>query len=334
MAQRFLKIILPKIYGKTAMEMLSGKPGLSYWQEESSGGNFVIGSLMDSSHTEEVMDMLETRFSGTDGFKMILFPVEASVPRFEKKIKPEEEIPEKPAVKPRLRVGREELYSDILDNSKLSGVYIAMVVLSTVVAAVGLLRNNAAVIIGAMVIAPFLGPNVAFALSSNLADGRLGANAARTLLTGVLIAFALSMAMGFGLETDPSGHELALRASIHFSDIIIALAAGSAGVLAFTTGISSAIIGVMVAAALLPPLTACGLLFGSGHFNLAFSAFLLFTINIICINLAGVATLLVQGITPRSWWEAGRAKKATRNALIIWTAILMLLSAILYFWQF
>ena len=333
MAKRFLKIILPAALGQTAMEMLSTKQRLNYWQEEASGGNVVIGALMDSSHTEDIMDMLEVRFTTTDGFKMILFPVEASVPRFEKKPEPEGELSPEPQTKSRMRISREELYSDISDSTKLSWVYIAMVLLSTVVAAMGLLQNNAAVIIGAMVIAPFLGPNVAFALSTNLADAKLGANAAKTLLAGVLIAFSLSAAMGFGITADTTGHEIALRSKIYFSDIIIALAAGSAGVLAFTTGISSAVIGVMVAAALLPPLAACGLFFGSGHFDLAFSAFLLFSINIICINLAGVATLLIQGITPRSWWKAGKAKIATRNALIIWTVILMALTGVLYLWR-
>ncbi|GEM_PF-860880 len=75
-------------------------------------------------------------------------------------------------------------------------------------------------------------------------------------------------------------------------DIAIALASGSAGVLAFTTRASSILIGVMVAVALLPPLVAFGLLLGAGHELLAFGALLLLFVNIICINLAGVVTFL------------------------------------------
>jgi uncharacterized hydrophobic protein (TIGR00341 family) len=336
MAQRFLKIILPPESGHAAMEILEGKSDLDYWQEESSNRNFVIGALMDSSKTEEIMDILETRFTPIEKFKMILFPVEASVPRNAKKETPTdiEQNNSELKGKSKLRISREELYSHVSDDATLSGVYVSMVILSTVVAAVGLLRNNAAVIIGAMVIAPLLGPNVAFALSTNLADLKLGLNSVKTLTTGILIAFFLSAVMGYGLATDTNIHEISLRTQIHLSDIILALSSGCAGILAFTTGMSSAVIGVMVAAALLPPLVVSGLLFGDGQFGLSFSAFLLFSINIICINLAGVATLFFQGITPRSWWEAGKAKKATRNALIIWTIILIILTGILFLWQF
>ena len=66
-----------------------------------------------------------------------------------------------------------------------------------------------------------------------------------------------------------------MRTRANLSDIILALASGCAGVLAFTTGASSAIIGVMVAVALLPPLTVCSLLLGTGQFSEAIGAFLL-----------------------------------------------------------
>ncbi len=52
-------------------------------------------------------------------------------------------------------------------------------------------------------------------------------------------------------------------------------------------------------------------------------------INLICVNLAGVVTFLIQGIRPLSWWEAAKAKKATRVALITWVFLLVALVAML-----
>lgn len=96
---------------------------------------------------------------------------------------------------------------------------------------------------------------------------------------------------------------------------------------------SAAVIGVMVAVALLPPLVTAGLLVGSFQWTPAFYAFLLLFTNIICVNLAGVATFLFQGVRPRTWFETSRAKRANKIALTIWVSLLMVLSLIIYYSQ-
>jgi len=335
MPQRVIKIILPETHGKQVITLLKSFENLIFWQEESSDGNFVASALTDSGRSESIMDLFEQKFVSLEGFKMILFPVEASIPRMDA---PDEDAPatsekNKNGQKIPLRISREELYSDIVDSTKLSKIFVLMVILSTVVAAIGLLKNNVAVIIGAMVIAPFLGPNVALALSTNLADKKLGLNALKTLISGFIMVLILSTCMGVLFETDPTSPEIVSRTAANLSDIILALASGCAGVIAFTTGASSAVIGVMVAVAILPPLTVCGLLIGMGELPGAAGAFLLFITNIICINLAGVLTFLVQGISPRVWWEADKAKKATRKALALWSTILAVLAVIIFLWQ-
>jgi hypothetical protein len=106
---------------------------------------------------------LDKRFAKSAGFPLILLPVAASVPRVEE---PEEKKKEpEPQPEPEIagRISRAELYAQITDTSKLSLAYVVMVVLSAMVAAIGLLNNNTAVVIGAMVIAPLLGPNIALA---------------------------------------------------------------------------------------------------------------------------------------------------------------------------
>ena len=335
MAQRLLKIILPESHGAIALEILAEQGITDYWQEESLGENHVVSVLVDSGQSEPLMDRFEKAFSTIPGFRLILIPVEAAVPRGEKTADGSAGVGDvaNPVPVETTRISRAELYEDIVDSTRLSGFYIAMVLLSTVVAAIGLLKNNVAVIIGAMVIAPFLGPNVALALSTCLADYELGKNALKTLVAGVAIAFSLAVVVGLFLAVDPYIGEIASRTRASMSDIVLAMASGAAGVLAFTTGVSATLIGVMVAVALLPPLTVSGLLLGAGYFHGAFFAFLLFMTNIICINLSGIITFLVRGISPRSWWEADRAKKYTRKALFTWTVTLCLLTAVILLWQ-
>ena len=80
-----------------------------------------------------------------------------------------------------------------------------------------------------------------------------------------------------------------------------------------------------VAVALLPPLVTFGLLLGGGHLTLAMGALALLMANLICLNLAGVTTFLVQGIHPATWWEKERAAKATRIAIGLWVTLLVVL---------
>ncbi len=332
MPERVIKVILPPEHAKDAMEILDSQPNLTYWQEELSKKNFIASMLLDSTQSESIMDLFEKKFSKVTGFKLILFPVEASLPRPKEEKNPPTVVDEKKE-KTKFRISREELYSDIVESSKLNNVFILMTILSTVVVAIGLLKDNVAVIIGAMVIAPFLGPNVALALSSVLAEKKLGSDAMKALVAGGLIVVALAVSMGLLIDVDPGMTEISSRTTTSYSDIILALASGAAGVLAFTTGASAAVIGVMVAVALLPPLTVFGLLLGAGQYELALGALLLFITNIICVNLAGIATFLFQGVSPRTWYATGKAKKATRRSLVLWIITLALLATIIFIWS-
>jgi uncharacterized hydrophobic protein (TIGR00341 family) len=201
-----------------------------------------------------------------------------------------------------------------------------MVIMSAVVAT-GMIRDNVAVIIGAMVIAPLLGPNVALSLATTLGDGKLAQRAALVNLWGLGTAVVFSIIVGYVLsfQTNLLSTEVFARTQVNLSDIGLALASGIAGALSFTTGAPAAVIGVMVAVALMPPLVALGMLLGAGLWAYAYGALLLLITNIICINLAGVGTFLVQGFRPTTWHAVERAKRATMTAVGIWLALLMVL---------
>lgn len=331
--QRLIKIILPEQHRKEALGILEERDGIRFWQEEAADGQAVISVLTDIGNSESIMDLFERRFSASKDFTIVLLPVQASLPRMEDededtKRRDESSDEQEPKLH---RISREEMYAELVGNAKGDGTFLLMVALSTLVAGIGLLRNSGPLIIGAMVLAPFLGPNVAAALSSTLADGKLGRSAGKTLFIGVLISLGMSVIMGVIFRPDPSSYEIVTRTKVGIPDIIVALAAGCAGVLAFTTGISSALIGVMVAVALLPPIVTTGLLLGADMPTMALRAFVLFGTNIICINLAGVLTFVLKGIGPRTFWEKEKARKSSIVAVIIWSVTLLGLAILLTF---
>jgi uncharacterized hydrophobic protein (TIGR00341 family) len=333
MALRIIEVKIPQEEKEKITELLNNDSIIESWTDQVMDNYILVRILLQAEDTESLLDNLEKKFSFTEKFRAILFPVEATIPRIVL-AKPEEaeviEIDEKNEAKQTpLRISREELYSQISDGTKLTNVFIALVVLSSIVAAIGLVKDNVAVVIGAMVIAPLLGPNVALALATTLGDFELGKRALKANITGVSIALLLAFVLGIILQVNLTSGELESRTYVGLSDIALAIASGAAGALAFSSGVSASLIGVMVAVALLPPLMTFGLLLGSGYYDESFGAFLLLVTNLICINLAGVVTFIVQGIRPRKWWEAKKAKKASRYAIAIWTILLMLLISVI-----
>jgi uncharacterized hydrophobic protein (TIGR00341 family) len=298
---------------------------------ESAHGPGLVRILLDAQHAEAASDVLVRLFGARVVFRLTLLPVEATIPVIVAPPKPDpvEAAEAEPAKKSPQRISREELYEDIAQASKVNGVYATMVALSTVVAAVGLIRGDVAIIIGAMVIAPLLGPNIGLSLAATLGDPDLAQRSIRAIGIGVAIAVAMSFLLGVVIPVDPTTPEIATRTNADMGDIALALASGAAGALAFTSGVPSVVVGVMVAVALLPPLVTAGLMAGGGHWGAMSGALLLLLTNVTCVNLAAVGTFLIQKVRPRTWWEANRAKKATLRATVAWIAMLLVLLALM-----
>jgi len=322
MPLRLMEVVLPEQHLQKVEELLREEALAGIWFNRISEQQTLIKILASAEETEHLMDLLDQHFSHEPWFRLILLPVAATLPRVEE---PEEKKPEDEQKKQE-RISREEMYESVKDMAKLTRVYLGMTALSTVVAAVGLINDSVAVIIGAMVIAPLLGPIIAQAMGTTLGDFALVRLALRTNLAGLGLALALSVLLGLTLEVSPSGPELAARIGIGLGDIAVALASGGAGALAFTAGAPTVLVGVMVAVALLPPLATLGLLLGSGYLLPALGAGLLLVTNIICVNLAGVVVFWIQGVRPTSWWEEQRAKKATRLSIAVCAGLVLLLA--------
>ncbi len=328
MALRLIESIIPTASLSVYDQMPESGKVIDRWDDTINDDKTLVRMLVDAPDVEQLLDGLVERFSGVEGFRVMLLPVEATLPRIKE---PEKNEPGEKEEKSPQRINREEIFNSVSESAKVSYVFIAQVVLATLVAAVGLMRNDTAILIGAMVIAPLLGPNMALCLATTLGDVELIRKSLRANVVGLLVALLASVTIGWLFPVSLEQEAIAARTHVSAGDIILALASGCAGVLAFSTGAPSALIGVMVAVALLPPFAVFGLLLAAGRFDAASGALLLVSANVICVNLAGTLTFLSLGLRPQSWWEAERARAATRVAIAIWVVLLAMLAMLIYF---
>ncbi len=277
--------------------------------------------LVANDQVQKVLDASQNVLGAQPSARVLVIPVEATLPL------PTEEESRKENSAAAIR---EALYSEVAKNAQLNLNFVVLVVLSTIVAAIGLIESNVAVIIGAMVIAPLLGPNLALGLGTALGDLNLMRRALLVTTVGVGMAIALSVAIGLIWPFPLTSPELLARTDAGLDSVALALASGAAAALSVTSGLSSVLVGVMVAVALLPPAAALGLMLGHGQVELAVGATLLLAINLVCVNLASKLVFLVKGIRPRTWWEKEKAKRAMAAYLIVWVLTLAILLFALY----
>jgi len=314
--------------------------------------------LIDVRHQQNLMDALQRSVQNNDDWRIMLIPVEATLPKpvDQNEEKKKEHIEEEKRKGDNSLLGqakssistwfkfinfksilqgsvtREELHSDMEAGGKLTFDFLVLVFLSSIVAGIGLIQNDVAIIIGAMVIAPLLGPNLALSFGAALGDKELFSKAIITNVVGIGFTLIISALAGVFIPeaTVTGSEELMSRTNVSYASIALALAAGGAAVLSLTTGVSSALVGVMVAVALMPPAVALGLTIGNAQWNLALGTTLLLATNIVCINLAALTVFRLKGIKPRTWYEEKNAKKASRINLIFWFGMLVVLAILIW----
>ena len=284
-------------------------------------GMQAIRLLVTDDKLQSVLDALQTLLGGQSSARIIVLPVEVTLPEPSEEERKEEDS---------AMAVREALYAGVEKNARLELNFIVLVFLSTIVAAIGLIENNVAVVIGAMVIAPLLGPNLAFGLGTALGDVALMRQAALTTTAGIALAVVLAVAISLFYPFDVAAPEIASRTVVGLDSAALALASGAAAALSLTTGLSSVLVGVMVAVALLPPAVTLGLMLGYGDFNLAMGAGLLLAINLVCVNLSCKLVFLLKGIRPRTWVEKERARRAMVIYILGWVVTLALLMLFIY----
>ncbi len=314
--------------------LLQDIPILGFWTDKLPDGRLNIRLLLNAGDVDKVIEVFQSFFSNDEYYRIIVLPVDATIPRPENEKNEKEEEPEDKEGKENDqsdRIGIEELYQKIRPQALLSQRFVALVIISSIVAAIGLLKDDVAVIIGSMVIAPLLGPFVGLSLASVLGDMELVKRSLPAIVVGALTALAIGMLAGYLAPPQIAfSHQVLSRSNVDFLIILLAITSGAAGAYSLTQDMPETLVGVMMAVSVLPPLVASGIMLSKMMTIQASAAFLLFLINAVCINLSGVVTFAANGIRPMRIWEAKKAKKAFIVSLIILVVSLILLSAAIF----
>ncbi len=187
--------------------------------------------------------------------------------------------------------------------------YFVLIVLSCVIAALGLLSDSAAVVIGAMLVAPLMSPIMAFSLGLVQGDLRLIRFSIESIIKGVALAVIIAAFMGLLSPFKTATGEMLARGQPTLLDMAVALVSGMAGAYALARkDVSAALPGVSIAAALMPPLATVGLGLSMGNAWVAGGAFLLFLANIAAISLAAGVGFPLLGIRPQTWGPESRRR--------------------------
>ncbi len=192
-----------------------------------------------------------------------------------------------------------EVREDLIDDAHPGQDYFILIVLSSIMATLGLLLNSPAVVIGAMLVAPLMSPILGFSLGIVLGEVRLVRTSFESVFKGVMATIIVSILVGLLSPLKEMTPEILARTQPTLLDLFVALASGMAGAYALSRKeVSAALPGVAIAAALAPPLSVVGLGLANGNMQVASGALLLFVTNLITISLAGVIIFTLLGIHP------------------------------------
>ncbi len=322
MALRLLEAQVPEDVCEEAERALAEVGAETVWKEPGGPLGTQVIAVLGAGRTGAAIDLLHERLANSAGFRVLVLPLDAVAPRPVASASAAGRAQAESAE----AVSREEVYASVSAGARFSPTFLALTVLSATVAAIGLSTNNTAAVIGAMVVAPLLGPNIGVALAFTLGDFVLLREAAKSAALGLVAAYGTALLMGVGVEVRLDIPEIASRTGFGYGDLLLALAAGAAGTLAYTTGAPAYLVGVMVAVALLPPTVASGLLLGEGLVREALGGLLLVAANVTALTLAAMLTFLWKGIRPRAWWREDQARESARRGIAVFVALFALLT--------
>ncbi|MBP1986316.1 TIGR00341 family protein [Halolamina salifodinae] len=238
------------------------------------------------------------------------------------------------------RIARDELTARAADLAPDWVPFLMMTAISAVVATAGLLLDSPAVVVGSMVIAPLIGPAMATSVGSVVDDHEMFVRGIKLQTMGALLA-VMSAAAFAGLlrygNIIPLGTnevlavgEVRERLSPGVPSLVVALAAGIAGALSLSSGVSSALVGVMIAAALVPPTAVVGIGIAWGRPGAVLGSAVLVAVNFLSINLVALVVFWYQGYQPEEWFKADEARKETAQragalilAVLIFSSVLV-----------
>jgi len=216
-----------------------------------------------------------------------------------------------------------DLFTALREDARINGIYLVLMVLSTMLAAVGLYLDSASVIIGAMLLAPLMAPIVSLAMGMLRGDIELFKKSTKKIIIGALIALFSSALITLLFPDKPVTSEMLARLNPTLLDLAVAIISGIAAAYSKSfREIIQSLAGVAIAVALVPPLAVAGIGVGRLDFYFFYQAFLLFVTNLVGIIIAATFTFRVLGYS-----AAVRSKRSIGIVFIF----LVLIAIPLYF---
>ena len=225
------------------------------------------------------------------------------------------------------RSKRIQMVERIQSSSKWDVDFIALICLSTMIATGGLIQNSAAVVIGAMLVAPLMTPLLGIGLSLVQGNLILMRTAMQSVIRGFLLAVGIAFAAGW-IWSDPQvTSEMASRGAPGILDLMVAFVSGMAAAYAIgRPNLLSALPGVAIAAALVPPIATLGISLALGQWWLSLGACVLFVTNIVSIVLGTACSFLAVGI--RGSHTHGTFQSRTLRVAIV--LVILFVSLVIY----
>ncbi|HEY5713990.1 MAG TPA: TIGR00341 family protein [Candidatus Gracilibacteria bacterium] len=215
-----------------------------------------------------------------------------------------------------------KLAGHLQDLRKEDSLYWAQILLSSLIATLGLLQNSVAVIIGAMLIAPLLQPIQVMAFGISSGRSSFFYRALKTLAKSIALAVLLGFICAWVLPIRYQTAEILARTTPNLLDLFIAVFSAILAFLSLTEErLSESIAGVAMAASLMPPLAVVGIEIAFGNWALSWGSFLLFLTNILAILLVGSCFFIAYGYLPHQEFTQQKALK--KAALLIVSTILI-----------
>lgn len=333
---RLVQVTIPAGKRETVLDTLDGLE-VDYVVTDETSKRDITGIAYFPLPTEAVEEVLEElRAAGLEeeAYTVVLDAQTVISRRFERlEEKYEEESKEDPA-----RIAREELSATVSDLVPSISTFLVMSVVSAVVATAGILLDSPAIVVGSMVIAPLIGPAMATSVGSVIADRDMFLRGVR--LQAIGFALAIAAAAGFAvlarsIHLVPPGLDILAidqvsgRLSPDFLSLAVALGAGVAGALSLSTGVSTALVGVMIAAALIPPTAVIGIGIAWSMPEAVLGSSVLVLVNVLSINLAALVVLWYEGYRPEDWFHLEEARMATLKRVTVLVAAIAVLSLFL-----
>ncbi|AHG00473.1 hypothetical protein HALLA_18400 [Halostagnicola larsenii XH-48] len=332
---RLVQLTIPAGKRRTLLEALD-EQGVDYVvTEETSDRDYTAVAYfpLPASAVEPVLDSIQEQGVDEDAYTVVVDAETVISRRFEA-LREEYENGDVESE----RISRQELQAEAESLTPSFDIYATMTVVSAIVATSGLLLDSAAVVVGSMVIAPLIGPALGASVGSVLDEEDLFLKSIKYQLVGVFLAILAAAVFALTVRVTnvvPPGldisavDEISERLAPDLLSLAVALGAGVAGIVSISTGISVALVGVMIAAALIPPAATVGIALAWGQPSAAIGSTVLVLVNVLSVNLAGLLTLWYAGYRPENLFELGPTQERVRRRVVGLVVIVLLFGVFL-----